>query len=94
MTQPGETDGYSVEDHVRALIDHGACVDGVVVADDPLPQSAIERYAAQDSTPVMVRDASHDYAIYPKQLLTFDNDLIRHDPQRIEAAVRDLLQEI
>lgn len=94
MTQPGETDGYSVEDHVRALIDHGACVDGVVVADDPLPQSAVERYAAQDSTPVMVRDASHDYAIYPKQLLTFDNDLIRHDPQRIEAAVRDLLQEI
>ena len=31
MTQPGETDGYSVEDHVRALIQHGAMVDEVLV---------------------------------------------------------------
>ena len=34
MTQPGETDGYSLEDHVEAFRHHGSDVDMVVMADE------------------------------------------------------------
>lgn len=91
MTQPGETDGYGVEDHVKALEDHGAPVDAVVIADDAIPQESIEKYAAQNSTPVYVQDASHSYEIIRRSLLCFDDSLIRHDPEKIRRAVEDLL---
>lgn len=91
MTQPGETDGYSVEDHVRALTEHGAPVDAVLYADDEIPQASIERYAKQNSTPVILRESDHAYEVIPRKLLTFDGSLIRHDPDKIRIAVTELL---
>lgn len=91
MTQPGETDGYSVEDHVRALMEHGAPVDAVLYADDEIPQASIERYAKQNSTPVTLRESDHAYEVIPRKLLTFDGSLIRHDPDKIRIAVTELL---
>ncbi len=94
MTQPGETDGYSMEDHVQALIDHGAKIDGVVVADDPVPEAIIRRYESQGSVPVYMQAKEHAYAVYPCSLLRFENGLIRHDPRKIQAAVTRLLEGI
>ena len=51
MTQPGETDGYTVEDHADAFfIDHHAPVDKVIVACDEIPQKILERYSVNGST--------------------------------------------
>lgn len=50
MTQPGETDGYSVEDHVDALLHHGAPVDAVLVPSDILPYEIVSRYFDEGST--------------------------------------------
>ena len=94
MTQPGETDGYSMEDHVQALLEHGAKVDGVVMADDSIPEAIVQRYKSQGSIPVHRRESEHAYAIYPCSLLRFENGLIRHDPQKIQAAVNRLLENI
>ena len=94
MTQPGETDGYCMEDHVDALIKHGAPVDGVVVSSDPMPQNVIHKYQSQGSTPVFIRDMEHPYEIIRKNLLSFEGDLIRHDSSRIEDAVKALLEEL
>ena len=91
MTQPGETDGYSVEDHVEALQQHGTPVDAVVVPADPLPEEILERYYAESSTPVSVTEMNHDYEIIRLPLLSFDNQLIRHDSRRIQEAVEYLL---
>jgi uncharacterized cofD-like protein len=92
MTQPGETDGYCMEDHVKALKSHGAPVDEVLVASDPLPQSVLRRYYAEGSTPVFIRDAEHPYKIVRESLLSFENDLIRHDAGKIEQAVKHLVE--
>ena len=94
MTQPGETDGYAVEDHVQALKDHGAPVDAVIVACDSLPEKVLQKYAKEGSTPVLLRQQEHDYQIIPEQLLAFDRELIRHDSLCIEKAIRRLLEEL
>lgn len=93
MTQPGETDGYSLEDHVQALRDHGAPVDEVVCAGDEIPEEAVKRYAEQGSIPVRIAEKEHDYRIVKKHLLRFDDGLIRHDSALIGEAVSQLLEE-
>jgi uncharacterized cofD-like protein len=92
MTQPGETDGYSVEAHVEALLKHGAPVDAVLVASDAIPARSVRRYAAQGSTPVVLLHSRHEYEVIREELLNFDKGLIRHDPAKIEHAVRGLLR--
>lgn len=93
MSQPGETDGYSVEDHVNALKQHGASVDGVVVASDDIPEESIKAYAEEGSSVVEIKQKEHEYEIIKEPLLYFDGHLIRHDPMKIEKVVEKLLKE-
>ena len=93
MTQPGETDGYSAESHVRALIQHGAPVDAVLVANDEVPEPIIARYEQEGSTHVRLKESEHDYDVIEMDLLTFSNDLVRHDSLKIKKAVETLLEE-
>ena len=94
MTQPGETDRYSLEDHVKALTDHGAPVDAVVFANDKIPESILERYYAEGSTPVTIRQKEHDYRIIETGLLDFHKQLIRHNATKISKTVSDLLKQV
>lgn len=93
MTQPGETDGYSMEDHVRALKDHGAPVDAVLYADDSMPPAIIENYQREESIPVIIRESEHPYKVIKKKLLSFEGGLVRHASGLIESAVRELVEE-
>ena len=83
-----------IPDIRQALVDHGAKIDGVVVADDPVPEAIIRRYESQGSVPVYMQAKEHAYAVYPCSLLRFENGLIRHDPRKIQAAVTRLLEGI
>lgn len=94
MTQPGETDGYSLEDHVSALLDHGAPVDAVITSTEVIPHEILKHYREEGSTPVYIRDVSHEYDIIRKPLLVFRNGLIRHDPVEIGLAVEQLIKEL
>ncbi|MCR5796173.1 MAG: YvcK family protein [Solobacterium sp.] len=94
MTQPGETDGFSAEDHVLALRDHGAPLDTIIVPDDEIPEALLQKYAEQGSTRVMLREEDHDYRVIRENLLEFDDGLVRHNSQRIKKAVEDLLEEL
>ena len=91
MTQPGETDGYCVEDHAEALKKHGCKLDGVLVSSDVIPNESIKKYEKEGSQVVKLRDDKHDYEVYKEELLMFDGDLVRHDPEKIEKAIRKLL---
>ncbi len=56
MTQPGETDGYSASDHLKALYTHSVpgLVDHVVLNDEAIPAEYKERYAREGSVPVRI----------------------------------------
>lgn len=54
MTQPGETDGYSVSDHINALMQHAGSrkiVDAVLV-NDFMPSNLAQKYQMSGSYPV------------------------------------------
>ncbi|BAC92105.1 gluconeogenesis factor YvcK family protein [Gloeobacter violaceus] len=93
MTQPGESDGYSVSDHVRALevAAGGPFFEAVMVQKDT-PTRNLDRYAKQQSQPVTVdRD---NLALMGLQIVlanVMDEDhasgTIRHSSQRLGRAL-------
>lgn len=54
MTQPGETRGYSVADHVRAIYQHTRprLLDWAVINHDPVSPAVARRYRADGAEPV------------------------------------------
>jgi uncharacterized cofD-like protein len=54
MTQPGETDGYALSDHIRALRDHVGAEfpDAVVAHQGAIPEEMLCRYRATGAEPV------------------------------------------
>jgi uncharacterized cofD-like protein len=94
MTQPGETDGYNMEDHVAALIRHGAQVDKVIMANDRIPKKVREHYEAEHQNIVRCAKRTHDYEVIKCPLLDFSDGLIRHDAGKIETAVENLLNDL
>lgn len=53
MTQPGETDGYSSQDHLKAIIEHAGLVVDVMIINGRRPSDVIlENYSRQNQEPV------------------------------------------
>ncbi|MDE0301359.1 MAG: YvcK family protein [Candidatus Poribacteria bacterium] len=56
MTQPGETDGYSVTDHVQAIYDHAdVSLDYVVVNSQPAPDELVKKYVQKELSELLTR---------------------------------------
>ena len=93
MTQPGETDNYSVASHVNALISHASgkkIVDAVLVNDN-LPDNISEGYAKSGSIPVrldMENIAPIGIEVVSQKLLQENKQgLVRHSSHRVARAV-------
>ncbi|MBD2596587.1 YvcK family protein [Nostoc spongiaeforme FACHB-130] len=90
MTQPGETEGYTVADHIKAI--DAACgqrrlFDAVMVhKKSPSPQSLI-RYAQQNSHPVFLdrEDVSllGRRVVLANVLYEDETGVVRHNPQKL-----------
>jgi len=92
MSQSGETEGYTMEDHVRAIEKHvDDRIDAVYIADDAIPGEILEKYRHEDSFPVLMQEDYHPYEVIHCSLLEFTQGLIRHDSQRIkEVFIKEL----
>lgn len=94
MTQPGETDGYTVADHVRALqqLSGPEIVKHVLVNQD-LPERLLKKYEAEGQHPVEY-DADACQALGVKGVtasLLDERDLVRHEAQALARAIVDWL---
>jgi uncharacterized cofD-like protein len=92
MTQPGETGGYAVSDHVRAIAEHvGPVVTDVLVHSGDLPPEVLARYAAEDAAPVEVdREALREMGLRVREADLLSRDAaagVRHDPARLAKEV-------
>ncbi|MBR1775477.1 YvcK family protein [bacterium] len=93
MTQPGETDNYSVASHVNALIKHagGKCIIDAVLVNDSLPENISEGYAKAGSIPVrldMENIAPIGIEVVSQKLLQENKQgLVRHSSNRVARAV-------
>lgn len=95
MSQPGETDYFSVEDHVEALEAHTfkGIAPSVIVASNQASMELLKKYEQKGSYPVKIHQQEHDYTILKADLLDVHGDLIRHDPNKIRDFVTKLLKE-
>jgi len=95
MTQPGETTGYTVSDHIRAVVAHShpRVFEYVVVNTEALSPVVRERYAKEGAEPVLLDEAAtkaRDYSIVKAQLLAAD-EYVRHDPVRLARCLMRVL---
>jgi 2-phospho-L-lactate transferase/gluconeogenesis factor (CofD/UPF0052 family) len=91
MTQPGETDGYTAADHLRALCRHGAAgtIDDVLVNDTPVSDELAAVYRAEGAAPVVADDrelATLGVRVVHARL-AHEGNFFRHDSAELAAAV-------
>lgn len=93
MTQPGETDGFSVFDHIKTIIDHAkekSIIDAVLI-NDALPQEFIKDYEAYNSYPVKLDEdklKKLNISVVKRRLIEEDTEkFVRHSPTRLARAI-------
>ena len=93
MTQPGETDNYSVASHVNALISHagGRKIIDAVLVNNSLPDNISEGYAKSGSIPVrldMENIVPTGVSVVSQKLIQENKEgLVRHSSHRVARAV-------
>lgn len=92
MTQPGETSGFTVSDHLRAIADHtGPVVTDVLVHSGELPPDVLARYEAEGAHPVGLDREEVEamgVRVHEGELLADDFGAgVRHDPQKLAREV-------
>ncbi len=92
MTQPGETVGFTVSDHLRALAEHvGPVVTDVLVHSGELPEELVALYEAEGAAPVEVdREQVEKLGIRVREAHLLSDGVgtsVRHDPDRLAEEV-------
>ena len=91
MTQPGETIGYTVSEHVSALLEHAKSHNliDVVVVNDRHPEILLKKYKEKNQEPVVI-DAEKiqklGLRIVARNLIK-EEDLVRHNPRLLAKAI-------
>ena len=92
MTQPGETLGYTVAGHLRAIIAHvGPVVTDALVNVQAVPEWLLTRYREQGAAPVILdRDEVEALGVRVREAPLLPDTIsagVRHDPGRLARAV-------
>ncbi|MCK9861606.1 YvcK family protein [Paenibacillus sp. ATY16] len=96
MTQPGETDGYSVSDHLKAVQEHigHKLFDYVLVNDGEISPEVAEKYAEMGSTQVELDIDEINrlgYEIISDRLVLY-RTFLRHDAERLSHHIYKLVE--
>lgn len=97
MTQPGETDGYAVSDHVQAIFEHigYTLFNYVIVSDAHIPDDIQARYAEKGATVVAV-DRENVEALGCKVIagpIVKFNHYLRHDTEKLSEQIMGLIKQ-
>jgi uncharacterized cofD-like protein len=90
MTQPGETDGYTAEEHLRAIIEHAGLVVDVMIMNGRRPsENILNAYAKQNQHPVQFdADAIRELGVTPFfGDIIAEGDYVRHDSAALAQTV-------
>lgn len=99
MTQPGETAGMDLNDHLAALMDHVAgVVPDVVLANDRPPSPGVAaRYAGEGAAPLLAGDpdawSGPGRLMARPLLMETPEGVVRHDRSELAAVVLALLED-
>jgi uncharacterized cofD-like protein len=98
MTQPGETDGYSASEHVKAILDHvgPGVIDYVVINGQHVAVELQEKYADQGAYPVepdlKVIEAMGIKAVVADVIS--ETNWVRHDPLKLSRTIVSMIYKL
>ena len=98
MTQDGETENMTAQDHVSALLEHGGpgLVDLCLCNSDPVSRELLERYSAEDAAPMEVDRRELELLgaeVVYRPLMDLDCGYARHSGVKVAQAVLELYQQ-
>lgn len=83
FTQPGETDGFKVSDHIKIIENYldGGKLDIVVANDKPMSSNLSKKYATNEQKDPVILDEENlkDIHVIKDTLYVIENDYYRHD---------------
>ena len=97
MQQPGETDGYTVSDHIKAINDNigEGIIESVIVDPRDIPKDILERYKSMNSDKVELdREKIKEYNVelIERDILEIDpKGMVRHHPYKLSAIIYSLI---
>ena len=99
MTQPGETDSYSVNDHVEALMRNTGLthIDYVLANAETIPEQIAEKYRGEGAEMVLPTTSDHrslkakGIQLIEVQAVEIKNEYVRHDALKISRIIHDKL---
>ncbi|OQA51760.1 MAG: Gluconeogenesis factor [Candidatus Omnitrophica bacterium ADurb.Bin292] len=97
MTKPGETTGYSVEEHVKVIQQYlgGDYIDHILISTSPVSADRMEEYRGLGQEPVTVREPEVLRTMTKAGLVTADlasgSILVRHDPEKLRREIRKII---
>lgn len=98
MTQPGETDGYTVYQHVEAILNHSRedLLDYCIANVEEIPEETLEKYKEDGAKPVILTDEDElklnhmGIKVIKDNLIDVKKDYIRHDALKISEILANL----
>jgi len=98
MTQPGETEGYRVSDHIRTFINHThqRIFEYCIVNNGAIPREILRRYEQEGSYPV-TSDIDNikkmGYRVLEDNIAIAENNLVRHDSVKLARIIFGFIEE-
>lgn len=98
MTEPGQTEDYSLSDHVKAIVDHvgEGVVDYCIYDTGDIVPEIIRKYNTEGAD-LVEQDTSKAKSLglhlIKRDLATVDGEFIRHNPDAIAASIIELICE-
>ena len=97
MTQPGETDEYSVSDHLQAIYEHVGhhLFDYVIVNNGEIPPQVQDKYAEKGAKAVHLdldEVTKRGYKVIADRLVLF-RTYLRHDAERLSHHIYQLVED-
>jgi uncharacterized cofD-like protein len=98
MTEPGETDGYDLDDHLRTIRLHAGfdLFDYILVNRQPLNSQAMAHYSARGSVPLQYGPslswAGNAKVVEYDLAVEYGDRKIRHEPRSLACAIQALVR--
>jgi len=98
MTQPGESDNYTVLDHIKAIHQHAQCkvVDYVLVNTGKISDDLEEKYQKDNSIMVNINEkevAKLGIEIIKSNFVKIQKGFVRHDAEKLAAILLETIME-
>lgn len=91
MTQPGETDGFKVSDHISLLNSYLGTkkIHTVLVNNKNIPKKLLDKYANEEQKDQVIVDFENltDTKVIASNFFQIQNNMIRHDSLKLSLAI-------